>query len=166
MRHAIRALFVSAGTVAIPVRSLHQLREAAGVAFAKQITGLLPAEDVPRRHSPRGAVIGLVAREKVEEQAGVDQGPILTLAAAEDIAEQLFGFAPAEKMLLVGSALVSVPRRDRDSDAQLLGEIEECRDVCWRMSIINRGVHIDRKALRLGSLDSGHGAIEDAFLAD
>src|SRR3954471_21074306 len=101
MRHAVCALFVTTGAVTIPIRGLHQLVEAAGVALAKEVTGLLPAEDVARRHSPRRAVIGLIAGEEIEEQAGMDQSPLLAFAAAEDIAKQFFGFAAAEKVLLV-----------------------------------------------------------------
>ena len=71
MRHAVRALFVAAGAVGIPVGGLHQLLEGLGVAFAEQIAGLLPAEDVARRHAPRRAVEFLIAGEEVEEHAGM-----------------------------------------------------------------------------------------------
>src|SRR4051812_39598605 len=101
MRHAVCALFVLAGAVTIPIRGLHQLVEAAGVAFTEQVTGLLPAEDVARRHPPWRTVIGLITGEEIQEQAGVDKSPLLAFAAAEDIAKQFFGLATTEKVLLV-----------------------------------------------------------------
>ena len=55
--------------------------------------------------------------------------PLLALAAREDVAEQLLGLAPIEEVLLIGRALVGIAGRDRDADAELLGEIEERRDV-------------------------------------
>src|SRR5271166_2386830 len=51
MGHAIGALLVSACAVAIPVRGLHELLEGAGVPLSEKVAGLLPAEDVPRRHA-------------------------------------------------------------------------------------------------------------------
>src|SRR5215510_14170431 len=72
---AVAALFILAGAVGIPVGGLHQLVEGLRIAFAEQIARLLPAEDVARRHAPRRALVFLVAREEVQEQAGVDETP-------------------------------------------------------------------------------------------
>src|SRR5262249_19129164 len=102
MSHAVRALLVLAGPVGIPVCGLHQFVERPGVAFAQQVAGLLPAENVAGRHAPRRAVIGLVAGEEIEEQVRVDEIPLFALAHAEDLAEKLLGLAPAKEMLLVG----------------------------------------------------------------
>src|SRR6201989_904918 len=96
MRHAVGTLLILAGAVGIPVGGLHQLLEGLGVAFAEQIAGLLPAEDVARRHAPRGALIGLVAGEEVEEQAGMHEVPLLALAEREHVAEQLLGLGAVE----------------------------------------------------------------------
>src|SRR4029077_6362198 len=96
MRHAVRALLVAAGAVQIPVGGLDQLLEGLRVAFAEQITGLLPAEDVARRHAPRRAVVLLVAGQEVEEEAGVHELPLLALAERKDLAEELLGLAPVE----------------------------------------------------------------------
>src|SRR5229473_3119192 len=136
MRHAVRAFLVAAGAVGIPVGGLHQLAERFGVAFAEQIAGLLPAENVARRHAPRGAMIGLVAGEEVEEQVRMDEGPALVLAARKDVAEQL------------------------------LGVVEEGRDVGGGMAVVDRGVDVDGESPGLGGLDRGDGAVEYALLAD
>ena len=71
MHHAVGALFVVAGAVGIPIGLIHQFVEGLRVAFAEQIAGLLPAEDGARRITPRRAVVGLVAGEEIEEQAGL-----------------------------------------------------------------------------------------------
>src|SRR5712691_5868406 len=81
MRHAVRAFLVLAGAVGIPVRGLHQLAERLGVALAQEVARLLPAENVARRHAPGRAVIGLVAGKEIQEQAGMNEGPALALAA-------------------------------------------------------------------------------------
>ena len=73
MHHAVGALFVVAGAVGIPIGLVHQFVEGPRVAFAEQIAGLLPAEDGARRITPRRAVVGLVAREEIEEQAGLTE---------------------------------------------------------------------------------------------
>jgi len=75
MGHAVRAFFVGAGAVGIPIGGFHQLREGLGVALAQQVAGLLPAENVARGHAPRRAVIGLVAGQEVQEQGGMDEVP-------------------------------------------------------------------------------------------
>src|SRR5580700_6555916 len=102
MRHAVRAFLVAAGPVGIPVRRLDQLLERLCVAFAEQIAGLLPAEDIARRHAPRRAVVGLVARKEVEEQAGVHEVPALAFTQRENLAEELLGLATVEEVLLIG----------------------------------------------------------------
>src|SRR5438552_16658423 len=82
VHHAIRALFIVADAVGILVGFLHQLLERADKTLAEQITGPLPAEDVARRISPRRAVIGLIAREEIEEHGGLAERPCLAAAAA------------------------------------------------------------------------------------
>src|SRR6516225_2301602 len=166
MRHAVRALLVLAGAVGVPVRGFHQFVERLGVAFAQQVAGLLPAENVAGGHAPRRAVIGLVAGEEIEEQVRVDEIPLFALAHAEDLAEELLGLPPAEKVLLIGRALIGIAGRDRHPDVQLLGVIEEGCDVFGRMTVEDRGVDVDGEAPGLGGLDRGHGAVEYARLTD
>src|SRR5437899_1224848 len=88
VHHALGAFFVIAGAVGIPVGLFHQLLEGLGVAFAEQIAGALPAEIVARRVAPRGAMIGLVARQKIEEQGRLVERPTMSVAiwlALEDL---------------------------------------------------------------------------------
>src|SRR5260221_2643545 len=166
MGHAVRAFFVAASPVRVPVRGVHQFTERLGITFAEQVTGFLPTEYVAGGHAPRRAVIGLVSSEKVEIKVRVDEIPFLTLAHAEDLAEQFLGLSPTEEVFLVRRALVCVTRRDRHADAELLAVIEESRDVCGRVPVKDRGAHVDGEALRFGGLDGRYGAIEHARLTD
>src|SRR5712691_12611686 len=105
VHHAIGAFLVVAGAVGIPIGLFHQLLEGLRITFAEQVAGALPAEIVARRVAPRGAMVGLVARQKIEEQGGLVERPARSVAvrlAFEDLAEQLLGAPAAEKMLLVG----------------------------------------------------------------
>src|SRR5580704_19333107 len=111
MGHAVGALLVLAGAVGFPVRGVHQFPEGLGIAFAEQIAGLLPAENIARRHAPRGAFVILVARKEVQEQAGMHEVPLLALAEREYVTEQLLGLGAVEKVLLVGRAFIGIARR-------------------------------------------------------
>lgn len=53
MGHTIGAFFVSTGAIGVPIGFIHEGAEAWGVAFAEEIAGALPAEDIARRHTPR-----------------------------------------------------------------------------------------------------------------
>src|SRR5205807_4941749 len=127
---------------------------------------LLPAKDIPCRHTPRRAMGFLIAGEEIDEHAGMHQLPALALAEREDLTEQLLGLAACEEVLLVRRALIGIAGRDRDADAELLAEIEELRDVLGRMPVENRRIDVDGKAARLGGLDRGHSALEAAVHAD
>ena len=149
MGHAVGAFLVATGSVGVPVRRFHQLLVGRDVAFAEQIAGLLPAEDVARRHAPGRAVIFAVAGEEVEEQGRMHQLPLLALAEREDAAEQLLGLATVEEVVLVGRPLIGIAGRDRDADAEFLGVVEERRDVLGGMPVEDRRIDVDREALRL-----------------
>src|SRR5688572_29284431 len=102
VHHAIGAFLVISRAVGIPVGLLHQLAERFGVAFPEEIAGPLPAEDGPRRISPRRAMIGLITGKKIEEEARLAERPGLAAAAArENVAEQLLGGGAVEKVLLI-----------------------------------------------------------------
>src|SRR5262249_4565535 len=92
--------------------------------------------------------------------------PALPFAARKYVAEQFFGLSAIEEVLLVGGTLIGIARRDRYPDAKLLRVIEKGVDVFGRVSVIDRGVDVDRKTFRLGGLDRGYRAIEYARLAD
>src|SRR5258708_39674050 len=111
MRHAVGTLLVLAGAVGLPVGRLHQLLEGLGIAFAEQIAGLLPAENVACRHAPGGALVVLITGKKIQEQAGMQEIPLLALAARKHVAEQLLGLGAVEEVLLVRRALIGVARR-------------------------------------------------------
>src|SRR6266851_1981020 len=110
VHHAIGAFLVIAGAVRIPVGLLHQLPEGFRIAFAEQIARALPAEVIARRVAPRGAAVGLVAGEEIEEQARLVERPAtpaLALGIApEDLAKQLLGAPAVEEMRLIGGALI------------------------------------------------------------
>src|SRR6476659_10073132 len=97
--HAVRALFVVARAVGIPVRFFHQLTKRPRIAFAQQIAGALPAEHVPRRVAPRRTAVLLVACEEIQEQAGLAERPGFAAAtAAEDVAEERLRLCAAQEM--------------------------------------------------------------------
>ncbi len=158
------AHFVLAGAVGFPIGGVHQLLEGLGVAFTEQIAGLLPAEDVARRHAPRRALVFLVAGEEVQEEAGMHEVPLLALAERKDVAEQLLGLGAVEEVLLVGRTLIGITGRHRDADAELGGEVEELGDLLGRVAVEDGGVDVDGEAAGLGRLDRGDGAIEHALL--
>src|SRR5262245_36587811 len=90
MHHAVRALFIIADAIGIPVGFLHQLLERADVALAQQIARPLPPEDVPRGIAPWCTVIGLVAGEEIEKERGLVEWPGFPAAATgENAAKQI-----------------------------------------------------------------------------
>src|SRR5262249_16554284 len=89
--------------------------------------------------------------------------PLLAFAERKDLAEELLGAAPAEEVLLVGSTLIRVAGRDRDADAELLGQIEEGRDVLGRMALEDRAVDVDGETLGLRGLDRVDRLLEAAL---
>src|SRR5208282_6004938 len=111
MRHAVGALLISAGPVAVPVRRLHELLERRGISLAEEIAWLLPAEDVAGRHAPRRASEVAVAGEEIEEKARVHEAPPPALAHGENVSEQLLRLPAGEEVLLIRRPLVGVARR-------------------------------------------------------
>src|SRR6185437_1322883 len=159
-------LLVAAGAVGVAVSGVHQLLEGFGVAFAEQVAGFLPTENVARRHAPRRAVEFLIAGEEIEEHAGMRQIPALALAERKDLAEQLLGLAAVEEVRLVRRPLIGIARRYRDADAQVLRQVEEGRYILGRVAVIDRAIDVDGKAFGLGGLDGADRLFEAAFHAD
>src|SRR5262249_10568537 len=92
VHHAVRTLLIIAGAIGIPVGLFHQLAEGAGIAFAQQITGALPAEHGAGRIAPRRAVVLLISGEEVEKERRLAERPLAAVAAApENVAEQPLG---------------------------------------------------------------------------
>src|SRR5476651_1120841 len=121
MDHAIGAFFVIADAIFVPIGRIHQLAESFGVSFAEQVAGPLPAKHRARRIAPGGAMIGLVAGEKIEKQRRLIEAPGLAalalggVALGEDVAKELLGAGAVEEVLLVGRALIGVAGRDGDA---------------------------------------------------
>src|SRR6185437_10565434 len=115
MHHAVGAFLVISGAVRIPIGFVHKLVERLGIAFAKQIAGLLPSKYRPRRIAPRRAVVTLVSRKKIEKQARLAERPARGAPPAEYVAEELLCAIAIEKVLLIGRSLVSIARRNRDA---------------------------------------------------
>src|SRR5882724_10372590 len=68
MRHTVVAGGVAAHTVLLPLGVFHEGLERGRIAFVgQQVTGALPTEQVVGRHAPGSALVGLVARQEVEE---------------------------------------------------------------------------------------------------
>src|SRR5258708_5767493 len=102
VHHAIGALLVIARSIGVPIRLFHEFAKAPGIAFAKQITGPLPAENVARRIAPRRAAIGLIAGQEIEEQARLTERPRASTAAApEYVAKKLLGSSASQKVGLI-----------------------------------------------------------------
>ena len=68
-------------------------------------------------------------------------------------------------MVLIGSALIGIARRDRHIHAELGGEIEEGGDLLRRMAIEDGGIGVDLEAGRLGRPDRRNRAVEHPLLA-
>src|SRR5258708_616453 len=114
MHHAVCALLIFADTVLLPLGVIHQFPECLHISFAKQITRLLPAENVSSRHAPGGALISLVAGQEVEKQIGLGEGPSpAPVASRKNVAEETPGAIAVEEVLLVRRALVRTPLRTR-----------------------------------------------------
>ena len=68
----------------------------------------MPSEDVTRGHAPWRAFVTLIARQEVQEQAGMHEIPLLALTERKHVAEQLLGLGAVEEVLLIGRALIGV----------------------------------------------------------
>src|SRR5271166_1731018 len=165
MRHAVGALLIAAGPVAVPVRRLHELLERRRISLAEEIAGLLPAEHVAGRHAPRRAAEVAVAGEEIEEQGRVQKTPTLAFAHGENVAEQLLRLTAGQEMRLVGRALVSVARRYRHAHPEPRGEVEERGDVFRGVAVEDGHVDVDLEPRIPRLPDRGDREVEDAGLA-
>ena len=76
MHHAVGALFVAAGPVAIPCCTAHELLEGLGITILEQITRLLPAEGIVGRIPPGRALVLSLPHQELEKQRGLVKAPI------------------------------------------------------------------------------------------
>src|SRR5437762_12868561 len=106
VHHAVGALLVIPGSVRVPIRLFHQRAKGFRIAFAQQVAGTLPSEDVSGRVAPRRAAVTAVAGEEVEKQARLAERPCACAATStEDRAEKFFGSRSREEVRLVRRTL-------------------------------------------------------------
>src|SRR6266849_10255206 len=102
-----------------PLSFANQLVESFGVAILKQVTRLLPAENVVGRHAPGRAGIMPLTHQELEKQRRKIETPI-GLAIRKNRAEQPPGASATEKMLLIRRLLVRISGREHHAlNAQL-----------------------------------------------
>src|SRR3984957_17663605 len=170
VRHAVIAPRVLADAVALPLGVLDERLIGRSVAFVgQQIAGPLPAEHVVCRIAPRRALIGLIAGEEVQEQAGVIERPRLargSRTALKYLAKQLLARMTAEEYVLAGSVAVAVTGRNRDAlDAETHGGVEEIGDAVRILAVEQRAIDGDAKTLAAREFDRGDRLVVHALLA-
>ena len=131
----------------------------------------MPAEDVAGGVAPGGALIVLIAGQKIEKQARLVEHPALftfTLTPQpEDVAEQLFGGLALQKNILLRRMFIGESRRHIDAfHPQPHDEIKKFRRFLCRFALKKGAVHGDAKAFADHQLDHVHSLIEDAGLTD
>ena len=90
MDHTIGAFFISTGPVLLPLRQLHQLPEGCRIPFLKQITGLLPSEDVIGGIPPGCTLVLTFAHEEIQKQRGLIELPT-SLGIRKNLGKKLLG---------------------------------------------------------------------------
>src|SRR6516225_948226 len=168
MHHTVGAFLIVANAISVPVCRLHELLEGLRVPLAEQVTRSLPSKYRSCRVTPRGAGVGLVACQKIEEQARLEERPGLAAPTeAEDAPKQLLGRASIEEVLLVRRALVGVARRHGDAvGAKRLHVIEEARGP-FRLGVAEeRAIDVDAEVARFRQLEGSHRPVIHTFLAD
>src|SRR5262245_21767696 len=103
----------------MPLSRFDQLLERLSVAVLQQVAGLLPAEDVVRRHAPWGAGVLPLSHQKLEEERRHVEAPV-GFAVRENGAEEPPRAGASQKMLLVRRLVVRVAGREHDAlDAEV-----------------------------------------------
>src|SRR5437588_11225071 len=99
-------------------------------------------------------MVFLVAGEEIEKERGLAELPFVALAAAEDVAEELLGLAPAEEMRLVGGALIGVAGRDGDAVEPHRHDVVEELGIALGIGAVEEGaVDVDAETAILGHAD-------------
>src|SRR5262249_49811339 len=147
------------------------------IAFVgQQIARPLPTEHVVGRVAPRRTLIGLVAREEIQEQRGLIEAPAQAVvsfrrafnpAALEDLAEQTLARVAAQEDILARRVLIAVTRRDGDAlDAQCHRLIEESGHLIGILAREERAVDGDAETLLARQANRGDRLVKHAFLAN
>src|SRR6185437_8711018 len=175
MGHAVVASGVAAHAVLVPRGVFHQGLEAARMPFVgEQVTRPLPTEEVVGWSAPRCALIGLIARQEIQEQPGVIERPARARAAQprtppalEYLAEQALAGAAPEEDILPRRVVVAVAGRDGDAfDTERHRLIEEGRHVVGILAAEERAVDGDPEAFGARELDRRDRFVEHALLTD
>lgn len=166
VHHTVRALVVSTGPVTIPIRRLQQLLKRGDIPFLEKIAGLLPAEDIISRIAPRRTLVLTFAHQKIQEQRGLIKTPA-RFGIGENARKELLRATPFQEILLVGSLLITVSRRNHHAfDAELHHLIEK-RAHASRIGIIEQGrVGRHAEAPLESRLNRFHGYVIDPISAD
>ena len=111
VKHAVGTFGIAAVSVILPHRLVQQGLETRGIAFLRQqIAGPLPAEDISRWVPPGGARVGLVSRQKVEEECRLIKSPFSTLAELENLTEKVDAPRPHQEDVLLRRLCVPISR--------------------------------------------------------
>src|SRR5690606_9396938 len=103
VNHAVSTLGVLACLAIVgPLGGFHQLLEAVGVTFLKQVARLLPAKEVVGGNAPGCALVVALAHEKLKEQWRLVEVP-LALAVGQNRFKEFFGFFTMQEAVLVRS---------------------------------------------------------------
>src|SRR5262245_54930926 len=168
MNHAIAAARVTAlVAVLFPLGRLDQFLKRLRVTVIKQVTRLLPAEEVVIRVAPRRAlVIDLAHQEFQEEDRLVELPPLAARRAqrAENLFEKLFGLLAFEKVILIGRPGVAVTGRDcHPVNTEVHHLIEHLMEFPRVFTVEDRRVGVSAESARLGGLDRADRFVESAF---
>src|SRR5919108_3648599 len=132
MCHAVGAFRIVTGAVELPVSLFEQSFECRRVTLVhEQIARPLPAEHITGRVTPGCTAVRLVAREKIQKQAGVVEPPPVSLAEPENVPEELLARIALDEKVLARSVLIAEPRGNSHSlDPKSLDVIEKGRHFC------------------------------------
>src|ERR1700733_8501468 len=157
VHHAVRALWITAfGAIVRPLHRLHQFLEAVRISVLQQIARLLPTEDAKRRHSPRSAGQIFLAHQELHKDGRSIEAPCL-LAIREDRPKQLLRPRTPKKVLLVGSLVIGVSRRNHHALHTGHHQLIEVCAYAIRISTIKQcGVRSNAEARFYRNPDSLH----------
>ena len=137
--HAVITLWVPSDSIAIPLGILEKSLERGGIPLPHQeVTGSLPTENIVGRVAPRGALVGLVACQKVQKQAGLVENPAAFTFPPQpkNFAKELLALLTRHEDFLVGRPLITIARGNRDAfHPKLHRTIEEICDFLRTLTL-------------------------------
>src|SRR4030042_4944479 len=116
VKHAVGTLRISTAAIAPPICLFHENLKTLGIAFIdKQITWLLPAEDITCGVPPWCALVSLVAGQKIKKQARLIESPFSIFAKMEDFAKEVFTSCPHQEHVFLRCVCITITRGYRDA---------------------------------------------------